>query len=85
MLLKELFYLGLCKTKDGKECYFPFEYKGELKNGCINEDPPTGKLWCYTKSNSKSNKFKSKDWGICMDSCPINCNKTRYIGSIALF
>ena len=79
MSLKELFYLGLCKTKEGKECYFPFKLDGKDKNGCTKEDSPTGDVWRPTKSNFNSNPSKSKNWGYCMDSCPINCDQTRYI------
>ena len=79
MLLKELFYLDVCKTKEGKECFFPFKYKGESKDGCTNEDSPTGDMWCPTKSNFDSKSLKNKNWGYCMDSCPINCNQTRYV------
>ena len=79
MVLKELFYLGLCKTEKGKNCYFPFKLDGKSKNGCTKEDSPIqGAVWCATVSNFDSNPTKTKNWGYCMDSCPINCNKTRY-------
>ena len=81
MLLKELFYLGVCKTKEGKECYFPFKYKGKFKNGCTKDGSPTGALWCPTESNFDSTPSKSNNWGYCMDSCPINCDQTRYTTS----
>ena len=41
MSLKELFCLGLCKTKEGKNCYFPFKLDGKSKDGCTKEDSPT--------------------------------------------
>ena len=47
---------SVCKTTQGKDCKFPFQYFGKTYNECMEY---SGNNWCTTDSG----------WGICSDSC----------------
>ena len=55
-----MFYLGTSKIiagpSAGKDCHFPFEYKGENYSTCITEDSQ-GLPWCSSTSNFSINAF----------------------------
>ena len=51
----------------GKDCHFPFEYKGKKHYQCITEDSPINEPWC-----SASPIFSQDDFGYC--DCSIRGN-----------
>merc|ERR1711884_695587 len=62
-----------CKTEDGKDCVFPFIYKGELYNSCVRTGH--GRKWCST-SKDPSGKHISGAWGncgYCSPTAEVNC------------
>ena len=67
-----------CKTKvtldintspdQGKECIFPFEYRGNEYNSCTNDDSEV--FWCATDVNERGHYVEgSSKWGECNDAC----------------
>ena len=43
---------------------------GILRNDCITDNDPDGKLWCSTKVNDKKEHVSgSTNWGYCSKSC----------------
>jgi len=72
-----------CKVKDKAtkrrvNCEFPFKYKGQLHNGCIdfidikNGVKVPGKRWCSTKVTGSDREHVSggDHYGDCNSSCP---------------
>ncbi|XP_066929579.1 uncharacterized protein [Clytia hemisphaerica] len=58
------------QTEDGKECVFPFYYKGQKYYDCIDIDEPSGKYWCSTVETSVPVNGQSQIApvkGYCMD------------------
>ena len=64
--------------KMGEECYFPFEYKGNLHYTCITEDSTSGP-WCATTS-----EFSDDMFGYC--DCPYkgNCRSNNAVYHIGI-
>ena len=75
-----------CKTlggpkdwKIGDKCKFPFEYSGNLYNGCIEYDivdeygntPEQKGSWCSTKVHSSNQSHIHGYWAHCAKECPI--------------
>lgn len=61
------------KTVEGKNCVFPFVFKGIIHNECTSVDDPQSKRWCSTKVDPNTNEHVAKDgnWGHCVMNCPI--------------
>uniref|UniRef100_R4GC71 Fibronectin type-II domain-containing protein n=1 Tax=Anolis carolinensis TaxID=28377 RepID=R4GC71_ANOCA len=38
-------------NSNGAPCFFPFIYKSQKRNNCINEDEQNGQYWCATTEN----------------------------------
>ena len=57
-----------------KPCAFPFEFQGRLRNSCITDLDPDGRLWCSTKTD-QSNKHVGGQghWGYCPKNCEMGC------------
>ena len=52
-----------CKSTTGRPCDYPFPYKGNYYDTCINVDSG-GNRWCYTNVTTKT-------WEYCDSfSCP---------------
>ena len=61
-----------CKTKDGKNCEFPFTYLGVTYiSGCPVDPIDPKETWCSTKTDSNGNHVNGVgSYGFCMDDCP---------------
>ena len=59
-------FVSDCSTEKGEECVFPFNYKGQVYNGCTRLDHKEKKLWCSTK-NKADGSYET--WGDCRPSC----------------
>ena len=76
------------KTEDGKECQFPFVYKGKTYYDCINIDEPSGRYWCSTSDTHNFDQQPFK--GFCMDerfpklSHPLDPEETILGGAVSL-
>ena len=54
-----------CYTKEGRECIFPFTYKGEIYTKCTSID--VYQPWCATEFNTADNLIGG--WGLCLEDC----------------
>ena len=57
-----------CSTTDGKQCVFPFKYKGVVYNGCT-KTKNRNVLWCSTKTDEQGNYILGGNWGNCSETC----------------
>ena len=53
-------------------CDFPFEYKGQFIESCIQDDDENGRFWCSTKAHPITREHYGGygNWGYCRDTCP---------------
>ena len=63
---KKFHVSGDCLTTSGKQCKFPFSYKGVLHHQCTKED--NKKLWCSTQVDENGD-FIYGHWGNCGPFC----------------
>jgi len=62
-----------CKTKEGKQCQFPFKHKGVLYYGCPPDPVEVGEHWCSTKVDAQGNHITGKgQFGLCNNKCPLD-------------
>ena len=60
-LMKKILFLE-CKTiKSGKDCIFPFKYKGTTYNKCTKAESENGQPWCATRH---ANIVLAKTWTV---------------------
>ena len=61
-----------CQTTSGKDCIFPFIYKGNTYNACTRTNLAS-LHWCSTAVDSSTGIYISGNWGNCMTvpSCPV--------------
>jgi len=57
---------GAVKAIDGKQCIFPFIYKGQTYEGCTKAGGAP-KVWCATKTTADGH-FITHKWDYCEDS-----------------
>ena len=56
-----------CKTESNEFCEFPFEYKKQKYDTCIDIDNG-GKSWCYSNFHKD---YRRREWNTCKaSSCP---------------
>jgi len=60
---------GTCRTVDQNNCIFPFEYKGNTYNNCIDV-ADEGRFWCKT-SLFKPELGSQRNWGYCEVNCTV--------------
>jgi len=66
-----------CKSKQGKQCVFPFTYKGETHNKCTDADSENGSVWCATEVDEDGEVVRNT-WEDCEEGCPgtnFECNE----------
>ena len=60
-----------CKTKGGKECVFPFRFRGKTYRGCLPDPEYKGETWCSTKVYSNGTHVGGEGkYGLCSSDCP---------------
>ncbi|XP_077079504.1 macrophage mannose receptor 1-like isoform X2 [Siphateles boraxobius] len=57
-------YQEMASNPNGKPCYFPFKFNGDVYAECTVDGRGDGQLWCATE-----NDFEKEEWGFCH---PIN-------------
>merc|ERR1711976_692003 len=60
-------------TANGKECVFPFKYKGITYNTCTKVESDNGKAWCALKLDSKGDVIIGQ-WADCDSVCLVETN-----------
>ena len=76
MKLKTTIHIPECKTVQGKDCIFPFNYKGETYNSCTKAESSNGAAWCATEVDTTGEVVNNK-WQDCDSLCPgsdFTCN-----------
>ena len=69
--LKFIYLFSGCKTKDGKNCEFPFTYQDVTYSGCPVDPYKPSERWCSTKTDHNGYHVNGPDnYGFCMDDCP---------------
>lgn len=58
------------QTEEGRNCVFPFVFKGVVHNTCTKVDDPMNKPWCSTQVEVDTNQHISGEWGHCVLNCP---------------
>jgi len=59
-----------CKTiKSGKDCIFPFKYKGTTYNKCTKAGSENGQPWCATRVDADGTVVRNF-WEDCEEGCP---------------
>jgi hypothetical protein len=65
-----------CKTQSsgpgtGKDCVFPFKYKGQTYKKCTKVDTNNGRAWCaYNIQPGTEFPKDNQHWGDCENGCP---------------
>ena len=54
-----------CEGTRTFQCKFPFKFKGDTHNSCIQEG--NEKLWCATEIDTTNSELKK--WGNCIEPC----------------
>ena len=62
---------GGCKTVDGRDCVFPFTYRGLSYSSCTTAESVNGAAWCATEVDSSGAVVHSK-WQDCEPECPVH-------------
>ena len=63
------FYSG-CKTKDGKDCKFPFTYQNVTYTNCPVDPINPNETWCSIKTDSNGVHVNGVgNYGFCSDDC----------------
>jgi len=66
-----------CKSVGGKQCIFPFKYKGASYSKCTTEDSENSVAWCATELDETGEVVKNS-WQDCTEGCPgtdFECNE----------
>ena len=58
-----------CKTVQGKDCVFPFKYKGTTYSSCTQAESSNGAAWCATEVDTDGVVVNNK-WQDCDGGCP---------------
>merc|ERR1711874_112527 len=59
-----------CWTLHGKQCIFPFQYRGETYHSCTTTNSKNYKAWCATEINYSGEVINQK-WGDCEPDCTL--------------
>ena len=51
---------NVCRTEKGRECKFPFEYKGKIYNGCANIEESTNEKASTEKLTTEKSTTEKK-------------------------
>ena len=62
---------GGCKTVKGRDCVFPFTYRGQSYSSCTTTESDNGAAWCATEVDSAGAVVHSK-WQDCKPECPVH-------------
>ena len=54
----------------GKECIFPFKFRGVTHNACAQPFTSGYEPWCSTKVDDDGVHMGAQDWGDCNENCP---------------
>jgi len=57
-----------CKSENGRDCVFPFKYKGTTYNQCTKKG--SKKAWCANEVNERTGVAVSGEWADCEAGCP---------------
>ena len=60
----------LCKSENGRDCVFPFKYKGTTYNQCTKKGSKNGVAWCANEVNDRTGVVVSGKWSDCDAGCP---------------
>ena len=70
-----IYHQFLVCTANGKECVFPFKYKGITYNTCTKVESDNGKAWCALELDSKgSGEVIIGKWADCDSVCLVEPN-----------
>nr|ACO15386.1 Cysteine-rich motor neuron 1 protein precursor [Caligus clemensi] len=73
-----------CKTENGLDCIFPFNFKGNTYNYCTDAESANNNTWCATEVDADGNVHIGK-WDDCDFSCPsqgYGCDTTYFFNSV---
>ena len=59
-----------CKSFNGKNCVFPFMYKGKSYTQCTKDYSENEKFWCANEVEPFTRNIVNEQWGDCDDRCP---------------